>query len=307
MALGGNPDLKSDVELLDVSPEGGICTKPADFSDGKDLGLSAVGAFIDGMPTVCGGIEGGRECHGYGFDIQSWLKLPFLMLIEREEAAGIMIKNGSWIIICGRTKTGEALSTSEILVNQAFHIGPLWPLHFWGHCSLSINDTHGFIAGGRNELNFIRTTFELEYKSGIWHWVADINFERSGHVCGKLESTSELIVVAGGRNLLEVEILSLSTRKWIKGPMLPHEMDKAASLQFEDDFFIVGGLHLGDCPIKLTECFSSKYVYRLDNFTEWKRIDISMDISRGQHVVIAIPDENIGTACSKLCPTCPGN
>ena len=307
MALGGNPDLKSNVELLDVSLQGGICTKPADFPDGKDLGLGAVGAFIDGMPTVCGGREGGRECHGYKFEIQAWLKLPFLMIVEREEAAGSTMKNGSWIVTGGRSKIGEALANSEVLINQAFHTGPLWPLHFWGHCSLSINETHGFIAGGRNERKFVRTSFELEYESGFWTWIADINFDRSGHVCGKLESMNEkLIVVAGGRYLLEVEILSLSTRKWINGPVLPHEMDQASSLQNNDDFIIIGGLHLGDCPIKLTECFSSKYIYRLDNFTEWKRIQTSMDVSRGQHVAIAIPRVNVGAACSKLCPTCPG-
>ena len=308
MALGGNSDLKSDVEFFDVSSEGGICTKPANFPNGKDFGLGAVGAFINGMPTVCGGIEGGKECHGYQFASQSWLKLPFLMIMEREEAAGIVMKNRSWIIIGGRTKIGEALANSEVLIKQKFYAGPLWPLHFWGHCSLAINESHGFIAGGRNENQFVKTSFTIVYESGIWTWIADITFERSGHVCGMFDSLNEkIIIVAGGRNLLEVELLSLLTRKWKTGPRLPHEMDNAASLQINENFLIIGGLHLGDCPVKLTDCISSKYIYRFDNATEWVRMQTNtMGISRGQHVAIAIPRVNIGVACSKLCSTCQG-
>ena len=56
------------------------------------------------------------------------------------------------------------------------------------------------------------------------------------------------IVVAGGRKLLEVEILSLSSRKWTNGPKLPHEMDHAASLQIDDDFIILGGSSFGRLP-----------------------------------------------------------
>ena len=308
MSVGGNSDLKSDVEFLDVSSEGGICTKPADLPGEKDIALGAVGAFIDGMPLVCGGIEGGKECHGYNFESQSWFKNNFLMLEERASAAGLTMKNGSLIIIGGRTRNGEALANSEVLINQIFHNGPLWPQHFWGHCSLTINDTHGFVAGGRNAQNFIKQSFTFEYENGIWTWIADINFERAGHVCGRLEPMGEkLIVVAGGRKLLEVEILSLSTGKWTNGPKLPHEMDQAASLQIDHDFIILGGLHLGDCPVKRTECLSSRYTYRLDNFTDWKRIQTTMVNPRGQHVAIAIPREYLGVACSKLCSTCAGN
>ena len=129
----------------------------------------------------------------------------------------------------------------------------------------------------------------------------------TGHVCGKSISGNEnIIIIAGGRNVLEIELLSLSSRKWIDGPMLPHELDRAASLQIGESFLVIGGLHLGDCPIKLTECFSSKYIYSLNNFTEWRRVQTTMSISRGQHVVIPIPRTIIQSACSKLCPTCPG-
>ena len=307
MALGGNSDLASDVEMVDASSEGGICTKPADFPGHKDLAKGAVGAFINKMPTVCGGTEGGRECHGYNFHSQSWLRLPFLMLVERVEAAGITIANGSWIIIAGRTLAGEALATSELLVGDTFNAGPLWPLHFWGHCSVAVNGTHGFIAGGRNEKGFLRASFELEFEARFWNYVVDINYERSGHVCGKVGSANEdVIVVAGGTKLLEVEMVLLSSRKLRIGPMLPHEIDRAATFQTESNFLLIGGLHLGDCPIKLTECFSSKYMYKLDNFTRWNRIQTTMDISRGQHVVIAIPRVEVGLACSRMCPECPG-
>ena len=93
LVLGGSHELYSDVEIIDISPEEGICSDPADFPYGKDLAKGAVGGYIDGMALVCGGIESGRDCHGYEFETQSWSKMSYRLGEWREEAAGIVIGN----------------------------------------------------------------------------------------------------------------------------------------------------------------------------------------------------------------------
>ena len=80
--------------------------------------MGAVGAYINGMPMVCGGEVGGKECHGYEFGVQTWVKLPVLMLKHRQEAAGLTLANGSWLVIGGKSTAEKALSDSEIFINR---------------------------------------------------------------------------------------------------------------------------------------------------------------------------------------------
>ena len=310
MVLGGNPQKKSDTELLDMSSEnGGVCTKPADLPGGKDLAKGAVGAFIRGMAIVCGGVEGGRDCHGYGFELQEWFKLPFLMLKPREDAAGIVMANGSWLIFGGRLSEGTALSDSEILNRKAFSFGFPWPVKVWGHCVANINITHGFIVGGRNELSYIRSSYILTLSSNYWVWIGDMVYDRSGHICGitKGANGKQNVITAGGKDVLEVEIYSFDVMKWESGPPLPHEMDMAQSTETKNGLLIFGGFHLGRCPVNTRECFSSRYIYELKNQSHWSIKDFSMDIPRSHFISIRITSENLENLCSNSCPTCPGN
>ena len=123
MVVGGSHQRADDVEIIDLSPRGGVCSKPADLPDGTDFGLGAVGSFIDGKPIICGGMKGTSFCHEYYFETQRWETSSFLMLRSRTEAAGITMANGSWLIIGGRTpEVGQdeeiGLADSEILMNR---------------------------------------------------------------------------------------------------------------------------------------------------------------------------------------------
>ena len=307
MAFGGNPELKTNVELIYISSKGGICTKPAGFPDGKDLAVGAVGAYINKIPTICGGINGGRECHGYKFELQTWIKLPLLMRQGRQEAAGIQLVNGSWIIFGGKLQSGEVLGDTEVLKDYEFQFGQVWPVPVWGHCSININVTHALIAGGENSNGYVSQGYSFEFENAYWKWIVDIIYKRSGHICGKIESDNDVkIIIAGGKNVLDVEVISLYSEKITVGPPLPHEMYMAAYVQLHKTFIITGGSHMGDCPVKNTECISSKYIYKFENLNEWRKILQEMRIPRFDHIVMTIPKEDIGTACSKLCSECSG-
>ena len=159
MVIGGNPDLHS--EILDVSEEGGICTRPAPAQSVPITSKGSVGAFFSGSPTVCGG----RECHSYGLSTQSWSRLPFRTVRPRVDAAGTVMPNGSWIVVGGRDGSNKALSDSEVIEEKEreFRLGPLWPVAFWGHCVAGINGTHAFLAGGK-EPGFVCQGWGISYK-----------------------------------------------------------------------------------------------------------------------------------------------
>ena len=236
MVLGGDPEDRTGSEMVKLINQGHHnCSKPGDFPDGKDLGRDAVGALIDGTPTVCGGIDGGRDCHGYSFETGTWNMAGFSMSQARAEAAGMMTTaSSSWMIIGGRTPEGTGLSDSEILENGQFTAGPLWPIRFWGHCAIPLNGSHGFVAGGRNSEFNTRSTYTIEFATGYWIFIGRMGFDRSGHVCGAVAAHSRRgveVVAAGGRQLLQTEIYSMDTFTWRDGPSLPYEMDRAAAVK----------------------------------------------------------------------------
>ena len=309
MIIGGNRNKKGAVEILNVSPEGGICTEPMNLPDDQDLGNGAVGGYIDGKAVVCGGEEGGSLCHGYSFETQEWSELPYQTIEIRQEAAGIALGNGSLVIIGGKNPAGRSLPTSEILVEGKFLPSTMWPIAFWGHCIAQLNTTHAFVAGGRNndDDEDIRAAYDFRLSEGYWTWVTDMNSGRSGHVCGKVEDArgNLAVVVAGGKGNLEVDVFYAGLGKWSEGPPLPHEMDRAAAVEVGGTFAVLGGLHPGDCPVRQSDCFSSRYIYEFGRLgmDEWKmREEYTMEIPRGRHVVVRIPKER--KLCS--CPTCPG-
>ena len=157
----------------------------------------------------------------------------------------------------------------------------------------------------------MRSAYILAFADGYWTWVGNMNFDRSGHVCGMTAADPEgkeedtLVITAGGKGVLEVELFSLREGVWRMGPMLPHKLDRAKGYQMGRDLLIIGGFHLGVCPVHFTECFSSKYIYEF-TMTEWKRRNHTMALSRGQHSVIGIPKTITKHVCSKLCFKCPG-
>ena len=307
MVIGGNFDYVSDSEFVDLSPEGGICTVPANFQEEADFGIGAVGGFIDGMPTVCGGNERGRECHGYSLEAQSWSKLPFKLTESRQQASGLALKNGSLVVIGGKSDQGKALATSETFVGRQFIMGQIWPTGIWAHCTVEINSTHAFLAGGENERGSIRESYFYRISNGRWMWIAEMTSDRSGHVCGVVKRPSENIdvVIAGGKVTLEVEILSVSSGELRRGPSLPHEIHRGAAIQTGRGFVVLGGKHLGACPVFQSECFVSRQMYDFEAEGEtWMRRNSTMKLPRGGHSVVRLPRKI--NACSKSCPSCPG-
>ena len=308
MVIGGNPPQTNNTEILNLHVNGGICSQPANFEGDRKFADGAVTAYANDMVLLCGGAFLLHKCLGYDFDEQTWSQMDFTLREERIEANGLAWENQNWMIIGGKSESGLATSTSDIFNNaeNEFSKGPLWPLTFWGHCAVVINETAGFVAGGKNNEMFVRSSYVMTLETGYWNWIGALNYDRVGHVCGVLrhDSFSE-IIAAGGMDQLSMEVYSFSTRTWsILNAKLPHELNRAAAITYGDSFAILGGQHIGTCPIKPSECHSSKYIYIFDK-TEYilKIRSNTMETYRGNHQIVSIPKQEM---CSRKCSDCPG-
>ena len=308
MVIGGNSLQAPAVEILNLQYDDGICSQPANFDSEINFADGAVAAYINDMVLLCGGQILLDKCLGYDFDQQTWNQLYFSLLEERIEGAGLVWDYNNWMIIGGKSESGIATSTTEKYNNteNEFVIGPLWPIALWGHCTVVINATAGFIVGGKNSEMFVRSSYVMIWQTGYWLWVGSLNYDRIGHTCGviKHESFNE-IVIAGGIDQFTIEVFSLTKMKWrVLKTVLPHRMNSASAISYGNSFVIIGGGHFGTCPIKASECHSSKYIYTFNKESYDLEIRSStMRTNRGNHLVVSLPRNDM---CSKFCSGCQG-
>ena len=308
MVIGGNSPQTPAVEILNLHIDDGVCSQPANFDIEINFADGAVAAYANDMVLLCGGEILLQRCIGYDFDQQTWNYLYSSLLEERIEAAGLAWDYNKWMIIGGKSESGIATSTTEKYnnVGNKFVIGPLWPIALWGHCAVVINDTAGFIVGGKNDDMFVRSSYVMILQTGYWLWVGNLNYDRNGHTCGVIKHQSfNEIVIAGGLDQFEIEVFSLATMKWrVLNAYLPHRMNSASAIGYGNSFVITGGGHFGSCPLRPSECHSSKYIYTFDKESYDLRIMSStMKTQRGNHLVVSLPRNDM---CSKKCSGCLG-
>ena len=243
LILGGNLAHWKDSEILDISQNSAVCTKPEDIPD--KFTKNAIGAYIDKRVILCGGWLAGKDCGEYEFDTQQWLDVPYSLNIERAEAAGAILQNGSWIIIGGKGLDREPLFSTDFLNNGLFEPNLKWPEAISGHCVASLNSSHIFVSGGEAKGgNLLGAIYFLNIDISFWISLEEKMFRhRRGHVCGITKNgDKEYIVMAGGgQDNLKTELLNIVTMEFTQGPDLPFKMDWAASIQFGSLFTIVGG------------------------------------------------------------------
>ena len=304
MILGGNQIYRTDIEILDISKEESVCAKPIDFPQEHSRG--AIGAFFRGNNILCGGEQAGKICHQYNFLDHEWIKSPFTLMTERSTAAGIMLANESWIVLGGNDYNGRPLPTIEVMTDELFVEGILWPEAVSGHCMNSANSSHVFVAGGEGtEGSPIGTAYFLNIHSSTFYQIENtMAHPRSGHVCGiaKAGKGDQFMVVAGGFEILHVELLSFGSFKWHSGPRLPHELNWAVSSMIGDTMGILGGEHIGYCS-KPHLCLSSNSILKLDlDDNKWKIQSQTLALPRSKHVLIELPASI--KVCQRSCSNC---
>ena len=297
---------RRDTEVLDLSKTSTICTKLADIPD--KFTKSTIGAYFNKKVMLCGGWLAGKECGEYEFETNQWIDVPYSLNIERAEASGAILRNGSWMIIGGKRSDGEPLYSTEILKNGLFEPNLQWPEALSGHCVQSLNSSHTFVSGGESENGkLLGAVYFLNVDTSFWYSLEEkMMYKRRGHVCGIAKDVENgYIVIAGGENILKTEILDMRTMRFRQGPDLPFEMDWAASVQLDISFAIVGGEHLGYCS-KPGMCIASNTLYEIDiQNNTWNMLNNqAMKFPRSKHIILGIDNED--NLCQDVCPSCQG-
>ena len=284
MVLGG-VFTYTDVELVDFSEHKNMTLpKPANLPEAMH---GSVAALVKDQVIACGG-SGIRKCFIYDFALNKWD--PTVSLdIDRWGAASFVFRD-DWYILGGEFITEGSspyLDTTIIYRNGNFETGQKLPSPAFYPCVVPVNGTHVFYAGGYEGPGGKSDAYLLEV--AIWKWTRldDMVYGRYQHSCGKAGSD---IVVVGGccSNLVKTtsEIFSLETMYWTSGPAIPQTPDgslsNAAVAQFENTFFILGGLS-GNTRLDSVFEFDAMNIV-------WKKRKEKLSTGKFDHAVVAIPN-----------------
>jgi hypothetical protein len=145
MITSGVPTSSADkTEVVDVV-SGETCADLSEFPVPND---SAVGANLNGIPVVCGGISSGYviidRC--YRFKNGKWKQFAS-MKEPRLQAAGVMYKKEFHVF--GGFGSSISKQTSEIIsIDGGVEYGPELPEAVFSHAITSINSTVSLLSGG---------------------------------------------------------------------------------------------------------------------------------------------------------------
>ena len=143
MVTTGIPDsLSTKTEILDLV-SGETC---ADLADFPLTNFAGVGANLNGILIVCGGVSGGYVNTCYKFTGSIWQSFAS-MKENRGYAGGVMYTNK--LHVFGGTDGSSTLLTSEIIsIDGGVEDGPDLPTAVGFHAITSFNSTVSILSGG---------------------------------------------------------------------------------------------------------------------------------------------------------------
>ena len=278
MIIGGfKSGLESDVEVLGIGSDNPVhCDKPADLLTIK-AGFGG-GAFFNNLPTVCQG----SSCASYSFQEAKW-DAEYQLSTYRDGLRVVPInETAGWIT------GGKLRSSTEVLVSGKLTPGPELPqsLHF--HCILRVNETHLFLAGGRDYEDTLSDAYLFDWPNQELQKMPGMAVNRDLHACALLNKPPWGIVMGGVNYTVQrhktSEIFDLATESWSQGPNMPNgtELFGMQVVEYLDSFILVGG-----CPDS-----GSRDVYQFnpDNL-EWIKRRETLASPRCDHVAFIIPND----------------
>lgn len=256
-----------DVEIVSLDPGLPKCPKPADLPVPTSR---MVAALINGTVTICGGeSDTGKALDAcYEYVNSTWNMAPFKLNEKRVAAAGVVLQNGTWLVLGGYSGVDDR---TEVLVNGRFSVGNPIPSRLVYHCALSINGSHIFV--GEDSVSFV-----VDVKK--WNWVqveGGAYFPNCGMVKNK-KNGREIMMVSGN----ETRVLDLGTLSWRDGPPVPGGTQHGATVQVGDTFLLTGG-HGNDYAI-------DEHIWEYDPSGEkWIERNETLAKTRTRHAAVGLP------------------
>ena len=241
LVIGGFLHLP-DVEIVSLD---GIeeCRKPSPMPFEINYGIQGMVGYFDEdeyIVNVCGGETGGFGggpidlCFQYFFETDEWNQASFRMKERRDRAASVVLNNGSFFVLGGR----PSYRSSEFPIEWKY--GPTLPFAGQEHCACLINQTHMFMAGGRN--GGISTLLYID--TGEWTGLPNMNEERWDPICQPIKDGREVLAIGGRNNIYSVESFSFDSMSWSRRYPLPVQIGStkyAVEYNCKESFLIVGG------------------------------------------------------------------
>ena len=295
MVVGGIPESVSQrVELIDLTDQNRRCKTPQNYPLAVE---GPVGAFFDNSVIVCGGGSNATytssACYKYNPENASWSYMTD-MIAKRSQAASIVHGDKFWIT--GGRQNGMVHSSTEVLhsSNYSFTLYTSLPSAIFGHNLLNVDLNYIILLGGRY------SSYVFNVESHTWKQLPSLlNWRAESHAgLAIFNNGSQAAVIAGGQ-IGRTELLFLDSPKsywlksnemkitsssWVRGPDMPYNIKKGASVQLNDTFIIVGGIRRWSRALNT--------IWKFDIQTEkWTMLKQMLKFARSQHIAFLVPDE----------------
>ncbi len=259
-------DESTRIEVKNLEEPWYKCPDMPDFPDRSYGGVAGWMPAPTESILVCGGKSmddnvDSDKCfllHGNGSVIQ----LDFRMLRKRRLAAGFMVSHNKMFITGGLNIDRVENTTEFVNVNDTTagpQYGPYLPMSVDRHCFIRLNDTIGFLIGGRGNLN---GTWFYDIDKEQWSTGPQLSIGRELHVCNWIVDSTNVSIVqmvvfaSAGRLglgpdnnywLFTTELLTMAAFEgdhlWTSGPDIPIGLAMATTVVTLDRkmAIIVGG------------------------------------------------------------------
>jgi len=283
LVIGGFHQKIEIIEINIISSVEAIGTECDEVDDFPFEVMGSTAAFLGDRIVVCGGADYGEsaitDCLQWTPAARSWTELDQNLPTPLRYPSSSVI-DGKWFISGGSFGPASFLREETLIFeNGIFTPGPRLPEGRNGHCQITLNDTHVFIAGGD-----VASTIVLDLPAQEWISLEDLpKAEAFFPACG-LVNTQEF----GQEVVLAKEdfsyIFSLSDLEWKDGPTLPVYRDNLSAAQLEDGFLAIGGWD--DRP----ETVDTVYKFDAEAYDWILMEDYALNVSRSHTSPVAIPD-----------------
>ncbi len=276
-----------DVEVINMDRIESCSNKPVNYPLAVD---HSVAMKHNDHVTICGGFPLTADCYSYYND--KWNLEAFQLEPARTGAKAVEIRPGEWLVMGGEDEDVIYLDETQSLKNGIFTRGPDLPEQKAYGSGVMLNQTHLFVAAGRNQAGYSNKNYLLDIDNDRWTEIASRRVQTAiEHMTGTFynSTASEIQVANVGDN--GIEVYSPRNDFWHSGISFPSPLtrltESTALQQGPNSFILIGG--------ESNAGYSSDvYLFDEKGFSILK--ENGLTVLRDRHIVMSISTNDFACA-----------